>query len=92
MFAYQEVEQSDDGEYALWAPISASFFMLPYWNPYKEDGSLALQDDGVGRERQKIRWHGWQIIRCRIRNTNFYPLLCRGYSGKESDNPFTAKC
>ena len=20
--------------------------MLPYWNPYKEDGSLALQDDG----------------------------------------------
>lgn len=27
MFAYQEVEQSDDGEYALWAPISASFYV-----------------------------------------------------------------
>ena len=43
--AYQEVEQSDDGEYALYAPISAAHFMLPYWDPYKEDGSLAIQDD-----------------------------------------------
>ena len=30
MFTYQEVEQSDDGEYALWAPISASFFIDVY--------------------------------------------------------------
>ena len=58
MFAYQEVEQSDDGEYALWAPISASFFMLPYWNPYKEDGSLALQDDGSwkGTTENPLAW------------------------------------
>ena len=92
MFAYQEVEQSDDGEYALWAPISASFFMLPYWNPYKEDGSLALQDDGSwkGTTENPLAWMANNP--CRIRNTNFYPLLCRGYSGKESDNPFTAKC
>ena len=58
MFAYQEVEQSDDGEYALWAPISASFFMLSYWNPYKEDGSLALQDDGSwkGTTENPLAW------------------------------------
>ena len=58
MFAYQEVEQSDDGEYALWAPISASFFMLPYWNPYKEDGSLALQDAGSwkGTTENPLAW------------------------------------
>ncbi|KAB6398528.1 SusC/RagA family TonB-linked outer membrane protein, partial [Bacteroides xylanisolvens] len=58
MFTYQEVEQSDDGEYALWAPISASFFMLPYWNPYKEDGSLALQDDGSwkGTTENPLAW------------------------------------
>ena len=58
MFAYQEVEQSDDGEYALWAPISASFFMLPYWDPYKEDGSLALQDDGSwkGTTENPLAW------------------------------------
>ena len=43
--AYQEVEQSDDGEYALFAPISAAHFMLPYWDPYTKDGSLAIQDD-----------------------------------------------
>ena len=65
MFTYQEVEQSDDGEYALWAPISASFFMLPYWNPYNadgslasENGSLALQDDGSwkGTTENPLAW------------------------------------
>lgn len=46
MLTYEEVEQSDDGEYALNAPISASRFMLPYWNPYNEDGSMASINDG----------------------------------------------
>ena len=58
MFTYQEVEQSDDGEYALWAPISASFFMLPYWNPYNADGSLASENDGTwkGTGQNPIEW------------------------------------
>ena len=43
LLAYEDVEQAEDGEYALYAPISASHFMLPYWNPYNEDGSLASQ-------------------------------------------------
>lgn len=36
----------------------ASFFMLPYWNPYKEDGSLALQDDGSwkGTTENPLAW------------------------------------
>lgn len=33
-------------------------FMLPYWNPYKEDGSLALQDDGSwkGTTENPLAW------------------------------------
>ena len=46
MLAYEEAQQADDGEYALYTPISACRFMLPYWNPYKEDGSLASSKDG----------------------------------------------
>lgn len=58
MFAYEEVEQSDDGEYALYAPISATHFMLPYWNPYKSDGSLASQTDGSwkGSGENPMEW------------------------------------
>lgn len=58
MLAYEEVEQSDDGEYALWAPISAAHFMMPYWDPYKENGSLALQDDGswAGTGENPLAW------------------------------------
>lgn len=58
MLAYEEVEQSDDGEYTVFAPISAAHFMLPYWNPYKEDGSLAIQDDGSwkGISENPLAW------------------------------------
>ena len=46
MLTYEEVQQADDGEYALYTPISACRFMLPYWNPYKEDGSYSTIKDG----------------------------------------------
>ena len=46
MGAYEEVSQADDGVYALTTPISASRFMLPYWNPYKANGELATLKDG----------------------------------------------
>lgn len=45
LLAYEDIEQAEDGEYALYAPISASHFMLPYWNPYNADGSVASQTD-----------------------------------------------
>lgn len=58
MLAYEEVEQADDGQYALYAPISATRFMLPYWNPYKEDGSLASVNDGSwkGTGQNPLEW------------------------------------
>ena len=58
LLAYEDVEQAEDGEYALYAPISASHFMLPYWNPYNEDGSLASQNDGEwkGTGQNPIEW------------------------------------
>lgn len=58
LLAYEDVEQAEDGEYAIYAPISASHFMLPYWNPYNEDGSLASQNDGEwkGSGQNPIEW------------------------------------
>ena len=41
MAAYEEAQQADDGSYTTVTPISACRFMLPYWNPYAKDGSLA---------------------------------------------------
>lgn len=53
MLAYEEYSESMSGTYTLFTPISASRFMLPYWNPKKADGSLAsINDDswkGVGQ-------------------------------------------
>ena len=58
MVAYEEVEQADDGSYALYTPISACRFMLPYWNPYNDDGSLASENDGTwtGTGSNPIEW------------------------------------
>ena len=58
MVAYEEVEQADDGEYALYTPISACRFMLPYWNPYNSDGSIASENDGTwtGIGSNPIEW------------------------------------
>lgn len=58
MVAYEEVEQADDGSFALYTPISACRFMLPYWNPYNEDGSLASENDGTwtGTGSNPIEW------------------------------------
>ena len=58
MFTYEEVEQAEDGSYTLFTPISASRFMLPYWNPYRKDGSLASEKDGswAGTGSNPIEW------------------------------------
>ena len=50
MVNYQDIMQADEGAYTLVTPISAARFMLPYWNPYNKDGSLASLSDGS--------WHG----------------------------------
>ncbi|MGN0201543.1 MAG: SusC/RagA family TonB-linked outer membrane protein [Candidatus Cryptobacteroides sp.] len=58
MFNYQNIMQSDEGSYTLVTPISAARFMLPYWNPYKEDGSLASINDGswLGQGQNPLEW------------------------------------
>ena len=58
MLAYEKFAQSDYGSYALYAPISAASFMMPYWSPYKKDGSLASVNDGSwkGMNVNPLEW------------------------------------
>ncbi|MBR0322759.1 MAG: SusC/RagA family TonB-linked outer membrane protein, partial [Bacteroidales bacterium] len=58
MFNIQNIQQADSGEYALVTPISAARFMLPYWNPYNADGTLASINDGQwkGQGQNPLEW------------------------------------
>ena len=58
MISYEEIEQADEGQPSLASPIFASRMMLPYWNPYREDGSIASQSDGswTGIGQNPIEW------------------------------------
>lgn len=57
-FSYEDFEEADSGQYTTVTPISASRFMLPYWNPYKEDGSIASISDGswLGTNQNPLEW------------------------------------
>ena len=54
----EEIEQAQTGAYTSVTPISASHFMMPYWNPYKEDGSVASTKDGswTGTNQNPVDW------------------------------------
>ena len=58
MFNFQNIQQADEGSYALVTPISASRFMLPYWNPYNADGSIASIGNGewTGQGQNPMEW------------------------------------
>lgn len=58
MLTYEEFERAEEGSYSLVTPISASRFMLPYWTPYNEDGSLASINDGSwkGTGENPLEW------------------------------------
>lgn len=58
MLAYEEFSESMSGSYTLYTPIAASRFMLPYWNPYNADGSLASINDGSwkGLGQNPLEW------------------------------------
>lgn len=58
MFNYQNIEQAEAGEYYIMTPISAARFMLPYWDPYRADGSLASIGDGSwkGYSQNPLEW------------------------------------
>lgn len=59
MLNYQNIMQAVQGQPSLLTPISAAMFMLPYWNPYNEDGSLASVNDGTwkGEGQNPIEWN-----------------------------------
>ena len=71
-FAYVKISEAQEGEYTTSTPISASRLMLPYWNPYKEDGSWASAADGswTGSNVNPMEWqttnwndtNKWKVI------------------------------
>lgn len=71
-FAYEKISEAQEGEYTNSTPISASRLMLPYWNPYKEDGSWASAADGswTGSNVNPMEWqttnwndtNKWKVI------------------------------
>ena len=71
-FAYEKISEAQEGEYTTSTPISASHLMLPYWNPYKEDGSWASAADGswTGSNVNPMEWqttnwndtNKWKVI------------------------------
>ena len=54
MLNYQVFEQADEGTPNLVSPISAAQFMLPYWDPYNADGSIAV----TGGTDPTKKWKG----------------------------------
>lgn len=56
---YEDISEANVGEYTSVTPISASRFMLPYWNPYNEDGSIASVSDGtwLGTNVNPLEFH-----------------------------------
>ena len=54
MLNYQGIEQADEGAPSVVTPISAAQFMLPYWDPYNADGSVAIS----GSTDPDKRWNG----------------------------------
>ncbi len=58
MLNYQGIEQAESGSVNLVTPISASRFMLPYWNPYRADGTTASIADGSwkGDGQNPVEW------------------------------------
>lgn len=58
MLTHEDIKQADQGSYNTVTPISAARFMLPYWDPYKEDGSLASVNDGSwrGLNQNPLEW------------------------------------
>lgn len=49
MMSVENISEAMAGEYTLVTPISAAYFMMPYWDPYRADGSIASRKDGTWR-------------------------------------------
>ena len=58
MLSYENFAESVQGQYAINTPIAAARFMLPYWNPWRPDGTLASINDGSwqGMGENPLEW------------------------------------
>ncbi|MGN1210131.1 MAG: SusC/RagA family TonB-linked outer membrane protein [Candidatus Cryptobacteroides sp.] len=58
LLTHEKIRQSVSGDYNTVTPISASRFMMPYWSPYKKDGSYASLSDGtwLGLNQNPLEW------------------------------------
>lgn len=56
--SYEDINEATSGEYTTVTPVSAARFMLPYWNPYKADGSYASVSDDtwLGTNVNPMEW------------------------------------
>lgn len=54
-----KAHEADYGSYSIVSPISAMKFMLPYWDPYKADGTYASPADGTwrGSYENPLEWN-----------------------------------
>ena len=90
-FAYEKISEAQEGEYTTSTPISASRLMLPYWNPYKEDGSWASAADGswTGSNVNPMEWqttnwndtNKWKVIATAFAELRPLPGLTLGTLG-----------
>ena len=58
MMGYEEIQEANEGEYTTVTPISASRFMMPYWDPHRSDDSIASIADGswLGSNENPLEW------------------------------------
>ena len=80
MLNYQGIEQADDGQPSVVTPISAAQFMLPYWNPYNKDGSVAKTGD---------TWNGDGVNPIEWLENNFAPNQEQGQAMRSSTDGMT---
>lgn len=69
---YEKISEAQEGSYTTATPISASRLMLPYWNPYREDGSYTSAKDGswIGSNVNPLEWQStnrnatnkWKVV------------------------------
>lgn len=77
MLNYQKIQQAEEGSYTLVTPISAARFMMPYWSPYRADGSTASIADGSwrGNGQNPVEWLENNPV-----TFNKYKVISTGYA------------
>lgn len=78
--AYSVADEADYGSYSIITPISASKFMLPYWDPFKSDGSYTSPSDGTwrGSYENPLEWaeaNPLRRTRAHVLSTTFLEVL-----------------